>query len=554
MLRHRRPALVINAAVPVHLKVLRLMSLGGHSVIEGVRHADAFDRALLDPVDEDRLRQARHFQDGGRDVDHVMELAANFSLGLDSPGPVHDRAVAGAAPVRGHLLGPLIGRIHGMRPAHRIVVVRFDPAELVEVGVQELGRFQVVEAGNRHHLVVGALERSLGRGAVVPDDHVDQRVLQNSKVLERVNQPPDLVVRVLEKTGIHLHLSGEYRLQVVRHVIPGRDFGMALGEPAVRRDNTEFLLPGERLLAHVVPALVELALILVGPFPGHVMRRVRGARREVRKERLVGHERLLLADPLDCFVGHVLGEVIALFGGLFRLDGSGAFINGGVVLVGLAADEAVEVLEPPAAGGPGIERTHGTRLPDRHLMALAELRRRVTVELQRPGDRRDGVGHERALARRRRREFGDGAHAGRVVVAAGQERLPGGRAQRGGVEPVVLEAGGRQFLKVRRPARAAKRAARAKAHVVNQNDQDVGRARGRPQVPDRWVLCVRILGVEGGQAHVRLIRDGQHGSLRLVLLVHSQYPFPTAHCRAMAARMVVASSLISSPLTSTVAP
>jgi hypothetical protein len=33
--------------------------LGCLGVIERVRHADAFDRTLLDPVDEDRLRQSR---------------------------------------------------------------------------------------------------------------------------------------------------------------------------------------------------------------------------------------------------------------------------------------------------------------------------------------------------------------------------------------------------------------------------------------------------------------------------------------------------------------
>ena len=87
---------------------------------------------LLDTVDENRLGQPRRFQNGRRDVDHVMELAANLALGLDPLRPMHDRPVAGAAEVRGHLLGPLVRRVHGVRPAHRIVVVRLRAAELVQ--------------------------------------------------------------------------------------------------------------------------------------------------------------------------------------------------------------------------------------------------------------------------------------------------------------------------------------------------------------------------------------------------------------------------------------
>ena len=74
----RGPALVVDAAVAEHLEVLCLVPLGRLGVVERVRHADAFDRMLLDSVDEERLGQAGHFKDGRRDVDHVMELACGF--------------------------------------------------------------------------------------------------------------------------------------------------------------------------------------------------------------------------------------------------------------------------------------------------------------------------------------------------------------------------------------------------------------------------------------------------------------------------------------------
>src|SRR5260370_14318199 len=80
--RYRGPALVVDAAVAEHLEVLCLMLLGSLGIVEGVRHADAFDRVLLDSVDEDRLGKAGHFQDGWRDVDHIMELGAEVAFPL----------------------------------------------------------------------------------------------------------------------------------------------------------------------------------------------------------------------------------------------------------------------------------------------------------------------------------------------------------------------------------------------------------------------------------------------------------------------------------------
>ena len=204
-----------------------------------------------------------------------------------------------------------------------------------------------------------ALERAFGRGAVVADDHVDQRVVQDAEVLERVDQPPDMMVGVLQEAGIDLHLAGEDRLHLRRDRVPGRDLGMAHGELAVLRDDAELLLAGEGLLAQLVPALVELALVLVGPFLRHVVRCVGRARREVGEEGLVRHQRLLLADPLDRLGGQVVVEVIALFGRLLGLDRCRAFIEGRIPLVGFAADEAVEVLEPAAAGGPGSKGPMG---------------------------------------------------------------------------------------------------------------------------------------------------------------------------------------------------
>ena len=54
-------------------------------------------------------------------------------------------------------------------------------------------------------------------------------------------------------------------------------------------------------------------------------------------------------------------------------------------------------------------------------MALAELRRRVPVQLEGHRQRRLGVRSQRAVARRRRRRLGDRTHPHGVVVAARQQ-------------------------------------------------------------------------------------------------------------------------------------
>ena len=239
-------------------------------------------------------------------------------LRLDARGPVHDRAVARAAPVRGDLLGPLVRRVHRVRPADGVVVVGLGRPELVDPLGHELGRLQRAGAVQRDQLVEAAVHAALGAGPVVADDVVDERVAEHAEVLERVDQPADVMVGVLHEAGVHLHLAGEHGLEVVRDLVPGRDLLGPCRQLGVGRDHAELLLARERLLAQAIPALVEGALVLRRPLGRHVVRGVRGPGREVGEERLVGHQRLLLADPLDRAVGHVVGEVVALLGACGR--------------------------------------------------------------------------------------------------------------------------------------------------------------------------------------------------------------------------------------------
>ena len=263
--RDRRPPPVVDAAVAEHLEVLRLTPVRRSGVVEGVDHADALDRPLLDAVNGGRLGQPRCFEDRRCDVDHVVELLPYVALGLDPLRPVHDRPVPGSAPVRGDLLRPLVGRVHRMRPADRVVVVRLGAAELIDMGGHELRSLERRRAIEDEGLVEGPVHRPFGAGSVVADDVVDQRVLEDPEVVEGVHEPPDVVVCVLEEAGVDLHLAGEHGLQLVGHVVPGGNLLMPSSQLGLVGDDAERLLPFDDLLAEGVPALIELTLCTCPP-------------------------------------------------------------------------------------------------------------------------------------------------------------------------------------------------------------------------------------------------------------------------------------------------
>src|SRR5262249_29164988 len=90
-------------------------------------------------------------------------------------------------------------------------------------------------------------------------------------------------------------------------------------------------------------------------------------------------------------IGEIFIQRVSLLGRLARLDASSAFEQVRVVLMRFAADETIEILKAAASGGPVIEWTNSTAFPNRHFMAFAKLRGRVTIELESFGQRRAGV-------------------------------------------------------------------------------------------------------------------------------------------------------------------
>ncbi len=94
---------------------------------------------LVDSSHGDRVREPGGLEHGGGDVNHMVEVRTNLAARDDAARPVDDRAVAGAAPVGSDLLGPLVGRVHGVCPADCVVVVGGRGAELVDARSHKFG-------------------------------------------------------------------------------------------------------------------------------------------------------------------------------------------------------------------------------------------------------------------------------------------------------------------------------------------------------------------------------------------------------------------------------
>src|SRR3954468_21783696 len=100
---------------------------------------------------------------------------------------------------------------------------------------------------------------------------------------------------MLEESGEHLLHPGVQPFFVGRPGVPRGDRGGSRRQCRVFWDEAELLLILERDLALPIPAVIELSLVLVGPFPGHMVRAVTRTRREVEEERLLRCACLLLA-------------------------------------------------------------------------------------------------------------------------------------------------------------------------------------------------------------------------------------------------------------------
>ena len=158
------------------------------------------------------------------------------------------------------------------------------------------------------------------------------------------------MVGVLQETGKHFHHAGIQPFLLSGEAVPVRHIGVVAGEHGAFRDDAQLLLAREGVLAVGVPAAIEFALVFVGPFLRHVVGRMHGAGAEVHEEGFVGRHLLGVGDHRPGLRHQIGGEVVALLRRGRRFHLAVVLHQLRVVLVRVAAEEAVEALEAPAQG------------------------------------------------------------------------------------------------------------------------------------------------------------------------------------------------------------
>jgi hypothetical protein len=163
-----------------------------------------------------------------------------------------------------------------------------------------------------------------------------------------------------------------------------------LGVKAVGGDPSFLLGALECAFAVRIPAVVELALIFVGPLLSDVMRAVNRATRPVHKKRLVRLKGFVPMQPGDRVIGQILAEVVALLHGFWRQDARRIANQVWLVLRGFPSKETVEILEAKRSR-PVFERPGRGRLLSGRIVPLPPGGRGVSVVLEHVGDQRTAL-------------------------------------------------------------------------------------------------------------------------------------------------------------------
>ena len=364
-------------------------------------------------------------------------------------------------------------RVGRHRPAMRKIAVGVRPADVVDPSRTFSGDRLGTEIVRSHR--VDKAERPALLARAIVRQHEDQRVVADPGLVEKPDQPRQMPVGMIEHAG-KCRLQPREHASFVRAVlVPRLHAVIARGHSGFRRHDPHRLLPRHALLALDVPAMREHLVVALDDIDGRLMRRVAGAERDPGQPRQIGPVGGVIGDEADRLVDQIRGQVIAVGVGAGRIDVGVVGDQFRRELVGLGIEEAVEAVEA-AAQRPAVERPGGAAFGQRRDMPFADHVVAIAVRPQHLRQRARLARDLAAIAGIAAVEIGEAADADGMVVASGQQRCARGRAHRGGVEAGVAQAFGREPVDGRRPDRRAVAAEIGKADIVEQHDQDVGRA------------------------------------------------------------------------------
>ena len=194
----------------------------------------------------------------------------------------------------------------------------------------------------------------------------------------------------------------------------------------MRRHDAKRLLPGQTLSAGYVPPFFEHRHVFVDEFVWRMVRRVLGTQAHVQKERLVGRNGLLLANEVDRLIDDIHRQVI-----VFVIRGFDMVVvehQFRMPLVGFAFQKPKEAVKATLQR-PLVVRAGCRGFKGRRQMPLASGKGVVALPAQHLGECAGAFGNASAHPRKAQIPIGQTTHPNRVVVATGQQRGTGWRAQ-----------------------------------------------------------------------------------------------------------------------------
>ena len=135
---------------------------------------------------------------------------------------------------------------------------------------------------------------------------------------------------MFEVAGIDFHQAGLELALMLRDILPFLHRQVHRVVYSVRGNPSQFLLLRKSFVAKDFPALIELALVLVGPFFCHLVRAMNRTRGKIDQEGLVRVKGAREAYPVNGFLSQILGQVI--IGVMRRLDRIGVLEQAGFIL------------------------------------------------------------------------------------------------------------------------------------------------------------------------------------------------------------------------------
>ena len=266
---------------------------------------------------------------------------------------------------------------------------------------------------------------TLRRRSIVGEEQ-HQGVVEYLEVTQRIDQPSDLGVGVVDEPAVGLLEAGKEVLRVVVEFVPTRDPRVAIRKTAISRDDPERLLPFEDAVALHIPSMVEAPSVGLDVLLRGVKRAVRRSEGHVGEKRPSARHLLLVLDHRDEVVDQVFADVVgAAVAALTR--GRHAMIvdrDHRVPLIDLTRQEPIEAFEA-LAEGPTIERPCRGGLRGRGEVPLPGAVGRVAGLTEDLGDRCSRLGQERVRAGEAGCHLGNRGETDRVVVSAGQQGCSG---------------------------------------------------------------------------------------------------------------------------------